>query len=264
MTSGAYRVRLPEEAALLTVAWLGGTGRAHSRAALTEELAPQAERLRFLPTPAEPDPTPADVVWRRTAGEATTTLRARKPNERVEAMREALEIWNPFADALLDHWLQTVVDGRVAAHYPEGWRARGHALLDRYYTPRADLQARREAPPPPGEPRDPADRADPRGPRAAPTQVARPAPACRRLDAGQARRARLPRACRAARRRGADRRPADAPRARAGRRPADGGAAVRPRHRVHGRRARPDRGGHCDPEAIRAAVERALAGTPRR
>ncbi len=134
LTSGAYRVRLPEEAALLTVAWLAGQGELTAALRLTEELAPQAERLRFLPTPAEPDPTPSDVVWRRTAGEATTTLRARKPNERVEAMREALEIWNPFADELLDHWLQTVVDGRVAAHYPEGWRAHGHALLDRYYT----------------------------------------------------------------------------------------------------------------------------------
>ena len=48
-------------------------------------------------------------------------------------MRETLEIWNPFADELLEHWLQTVVDGRVAAYYPEGWRDRGRALLERYY-----------------------------------------------------------------------------------------------------------------------------------
>ena len=58
LTSGAYRVRLPEEAALLTVAWLAGPGRAHTpRCGLTEELAPHAARLRFLPTPgrARPD-----------------------------------------------------------------------------------------------------------------------------------------------------------------------------------------------------------------
>ena len=47
-------------------------------------------------------------------------------------MREALSVWNPFADELLAHWLETMVDGRVAAHYPEGWRKRGRALLDRY------------------------------------------------------------------------------------------------------------------------------------
>lgn len=82
--------------------------------------------------PADPDPTPSGIVWRRTAGETTTTLRNREPNARVEAMREALSVWNPFADELLAHWLETTVDGHVAAHYPEGWRARGRALLERY------------------------------------------------------------------------------------------------------------------------------------
>jgi len=129
---GAYRVRLPEEAALLTVAWLAGAGELRAALRLVEELAPHAGRLRFLPTPAEPDPTPADVVWRRTADETTITLRNREPNARIAAMREALSVWNPFADELLAHWLETMVDGRVAAYYPEGWRKRGRALLDRY------------------------------------------------------------------------------------------------------------------------------------
>ena len=46
-------------------------------------------------------------------------------------MRVALSVWQPFADELLAHWLETIVDGRVAA-LSEGWRDRGRALLDRY------------------------------------------------------------------------------------------------------------------------------------
>ena len=71
-------------------------------------------------------------MWRRTAREASTELEAREPNPRVEAMRETLTVWNPFADELLAHWLETMEDGRVAARFPEGWRKRGRALLSRY------------------------------------------------------------------------------------------------------------------------------------
>lgn len=50
-----------------------------------------------------------------------------------QAMNEALAVWNPFADELLSHWLETVASGRVLARTPDaGWQGRGAALLDRY------------------------------------------------------------------------------------------------------------------------------------
>ncbi|MFY1671277.1 hypothetical protein ACN27G_15090 [Plantactinospora sp. WMMB334] len=57
-----------------------------------------------------PVPDPAggqDVaeVWRADAGEVGAALAGRRPNLRVEAMREALTVWNPFADELLELWL---------------------------------------------------------------------------------------------------------------------------------------------------------------
>ena len=62
-------------------------------------------------------------------------------------MRETLAVWNPFADELLEHWLETVVDGRVAAFYPEGWRKRGRALLERYDDLALTYRLRDQAPP---------------------------------------------------------------------------------------------------------------------
>ncbi|WP_088288725.1 hypothetical protein [Kineosporia sp. A_224] len=132
LDAGTYRVTVPEEAVLLTVAWLVDAGDVAGAQTLVTTVAPFADRLRFLPRPAaRPAPAP-EVVWRATAGETAATLRARRPNPRVEAMREALEVWAPFGDDLLTLWLETVDGGRVAALVPDGWGDRAAALLDRY------------------------------------------------------------------------------------------------------------------------------------
>jgi hypothetical protein len=132
LDGGGYRVRVPEEAALPIVAWLVRAGETERALALVETLAPLSGRLRFAPKPAEPDPVDASIVWREPAGKAKTKLERRRPDARVETMRETLTVWNPFADALLAHWLETVQHGRVAAAFPDGWAERGKALLGRY------------------------------------------------------------------------------------------------------------------------------------
>ena len=134
LTERTYRVRLPEDAALLTVAWLARHGHADEALRLVEALAPFAGDLRFTPEPVAPDPFDQTVVSRATAGEARQTVARKRPNPAVETMREALTVWNPFADELLELWLETVEDGRVAAAFPPGWDERAAALLDRYRT----------------------------------------------------------------------------------------------------------------------------------
>jgi hypothetical protein len=132
LDEGGYAVRVPEEAALLVVAWLVRAGETERALALVETIAPFSDRLRFVPTAAEPDPLDASIVWREPAGSAKARLERRTPNHQVETMREALAVWNPFADELLEHWLQTQRDGRVGADFPDGWAERGEALLARY------------------------------------------------------------------------------------------------------------------------------------
>ncbi|MCA2217155.1 hypothetical protein [Jidongwangia harbinensis] len=132
LDSGAYRVALPEHAALPVVAWLLRAGDRDGALAVLEEIGPYADRLRFSPfADGTPDGDP-EVVWRETAADARETLARRPPNPRVEAQREALTVWNPFADELLALWCETVVDGVVTDEVDDDWLRRASALLHRY------------------------------------------------------------------------------------------------------------------------------------
>lgn len=133
LDSGGYRVELPEQAALLTVAWLLRAGDRARALGLLDEIGPYAGQLCFTPVPDPEGGQDVAEVWRADAGEVGAALAGRRPNPRVEAMREALTVWNPFADELLDLWLATRDDaGVVAAVFPPGWSERARALLARY------------------------------------------------------------------------------------------------------------------------------------
>lgn len=134
LDSARYRMDVPEEAALLTMAWLVRHGETDAALDLVAELEPFADRLRFLPRATEhPAPDTAACVHRRTVSDAVATLERRRPNTAVETQREALAVWQPFGDELLVHWLRTAENGRVLAHTPDPeWLARGEALLARY------------------------------------------------------------------------------------------------------------------------------------
>nr|WSX74397.1 hypothetical protein OH826_11280 [Streptomyces sp. NBC_00899] len=135
LESGCYAVELPEEAALLTVAWLAGRGETAAALELLDVLEPFADRLRFRPRPVSAVPrSDSGVVFRWTSAEVRRRLQERRPHTGVEAMNEALAVWNPFADELLDHWLKTVRNGRVLATPPEPeWKEHAAALLERYH-----------------------------------------------------------------------------------------------------------------------------------
>ncbi|MFF8279794.1 hypothetical protein ACF05T_27420 [Streptomyces lateritius] len=135
LDSGHYEVTLPEEAALLTVAWLVRTGEVAGAVDLAETLEPHAGTVRFLPRPSRIPAAAPGHVHRRTVADARRTLERRRPNEAVETQREALTVWNPFADDMLRHWLETTGTGRVLDVAPdEDWYARGAALLTRRRT----------------------------------------------------------------------------------------------------------------------------------
>ncbi|MEV5824770.1 transcriptional regulator [Spirillospora sp. NPDC052242] len=131
LDDGRYEVVLPEESALLVVAWLLRAGDRAGALEVLEEIGPFADRLRFVPRPGA-QPADASLVHREPVGEIRNRLAGRRPNAAIETMNEALAVWNPFADALLEHWLETVRDGRPLAVEPDGWRGRGAALLARY------------------------------------------------------------------------------------------------------------------------------------
>lgn len=133
LDTGRYEVSVPEEAALLTVAWLVRSGQLAEAGELVEALGPFAGRLRFTPRPSDAPAPDASAVHRRTVADAGRTLAQRRPHAAVETQREALTVWQPFADELLAHWLETAEGERILTRTPdEGWHERGAALLRRY------------------------------------------------------------------------------------------------------------------------------------
>ena len=132
LDSGAYRIEIPEDAALLTIAWLVRSGDRADALDLLDTLSPFAEKLRLAPKAADASVSPPDHVFRITAGEVADALRGRKPNPRVEVQREALAIWNPFGDRVLAHWLEQYRDGRLVLDGDPAWRASAAALVAEY------------------------------------------------------------------------------------------------------------------------------------
>ncbi|MFE0104558.1 hypothetical protein [Streptomyces sp. NPDC059009] len=133
LDSGRYRVDLPEEASLLTLAWLVRRGELEQAVHLVDVLEPFADRLRFLPRPARHAAPDVAAVHRRTVAETGKTLARRRPNTAVETQREALAVWQPFADELLVLWLEFTAEGRDLTDAPDpAWLRRAAALLTRY------------------------------------------------------------------------------------------------------------------------------------
>jgi hypothetical protein len=129
---GAYRVDVPEDAALLTVAWLVRAGDRAGALELLEVFSPFADRMRFAPRETLAPSTPADHVYRSTVADARTVLKTRREQERVEAQREALAVWNPFADRLLALWWPHFHDGQLDLSVTEDWLTEARRLTDEY------------------------------------------------------------------------------------------------------------------------------------
>nr|WP_221378287.1 hypothetical protein [Actinoplanes polyasparticus] len=130
LDTGHYRLEFAEQAALLAVAWLLRSGDRTRALSLLEEIGPYGGQLSFSPVPADAGEQDPSVVWRADAGEVRAALAARRENSQVEAMREAMTVWNPFADELLTLWLTT--GDPVATVFPAGWHGRAEELLARY------------------------------------------------------------------------------------------------------------------------------------
>lgn len=147
LRSGRYRVTIPEEAVLLTVAWLVEEDDIGGGVQLVEVVQPYADRLCFAPRRGGV-PHDLEIVSRETVENVRGVLTSRRGNRRVETMREALAVWNPFEDELVIFWLRVLdgdgeVDdlrseaGRFKARYVE--LASTHRLCTKHRNPKENL-----------------------------------------------------------------------------------------------------------------------------
>jgi hypothetical protein len=130
--SGRYDVTVPEEGAMMVVAWLAEHGHTQAARELIEEVAPFFPKLRFYPVPLEHARHFGSRVHLKTVAEVTRDIRAITPNKRVLAQKEAVQIWTPLHDRIVSMFLETVVDGWPCRHYPPDWSARASSLLSEY------------------------------------------------------------------------------------------------------------------------------------
>lgn len=140
LASGRYRIDVPEEGALLALAWLRGRG-AHAEAqALLETIAPWFATLRFFPAPAARAGDIAETVRVQDLGVTVDELDEDRAQARLDAQRAAELVWKPLYDRAIALWLETVegavprvVGGEVTGGmpgrvFPDGFRAWVHAL----------------------------------------------------------------------------------------------------------------------------------------
>lgn len=145
LASGRYRVDVPEEGALLVVAWLLGRGEVERAHEVIEAIMPLFDRLRFYPRPDPRPLAPSAVVRIESAAEVRARLAALRVPREVAAMNEALSVWAPMTDRIVALFLETVREdmsmgsgapgapaGWPCAVYPAGWRERALAWQAEY------------------------------------------------------------------------------------------------------------------------------------
>lgn len=132
LDAGRFEIDLPEAAALLVVAWLVREGDVDAALVIVSELRPHAESVRFLPASVSVPERDPEIVWREGAGTVAAALRGRKPPTQVLRMNDVLSVWNPFADTLLEHWLEVTTDGRLDDSFSDRWLDAGRALLGEF------------------------------------------------------------------------------------------------------------------------------------
>ncbi len=155
--SGCYDVVVPEEGALLVAAWLVQNERVDAARDLLEELGPFFSRLRFYPIPMKHPRRSGARVFLQNVQSTVNDIRKITPNQRILAQKEAIQIWIPLYDHMIELFLETVagdppilrhdpegkrnpvgngafpvVGGWPCQNYPEGWRVRVQKTLDEY------------------------------------------------------------------------------------------------------------------------------------
>ncbi|MBC7998876.1 MAG: hypothetical protein IAF58_13085 [Leptolyngbya sp.] len=112
LDTGCFRVHIPEEGALLVLAWLLNNGERERADKLIETLAPFFDKLRFYPEAHSRRLRENSGVFISSAGETARNLRKKSPQASVQKMNESIQVWTPLYDRIVRLFLQTV-DGAI-------------------------------------------------------------------------------------------------------------------------------------------------------
>jgi hypothetical protein len=129
LRTACYDVEVPEEAAMMTVAWLAENGHAEAARELVDVLSSHFADLRFYPVPLDQPRPSGPRVHAQDVEHTVESLRRIMPNRRILAQKEAVEVWRPLHDRVVALFLETVENDWPCRTWPAGWRERADALL---------------------------------------------------------------------------------------------------------------------------------------
>lgn len=108
LSTGCYRLGLPEEGALLVIAWLLKHDQIEQASNVLDEIGPYTDHLRFYPIPeTRPLPT-SSLIYLQTISQTIDDLKKLKLSRRIQAQREATRVWAPLSDRVVELLLETV------------------------------------------------------------------------------------------------------------------------------------------------------------
>ncbi len=145
LASKRYRIDVPEESALLVVAYLLDSGNVELAKEILEEIAPFFSRLRFYPVPrcdsahysqsqqfaesaspiksesASESGYSGSLVHLQSVAKTRSDFGGIRSSVQLERQKEALSLWLPLYDRVVLLFAQTRLDGWPCQHYPDGW-----------------------------------------------------------------------------------------------------------------------------------------------
>jgi len=98
LEAGTYRIDVPEQGALLAIAWLRARGHVERASTLMETIGPWFDTMRFFPRLAETALDERDTVRLQDASKTLASIATPRRQERVETQHAAVTVWRPLFD----------------------------------------------------------------------------------------------------------------------------------------------------------------------
>ncbi|RKI75252.1 hypothetical protein D7X55_00520 [Corallococcus sp. AB049A] len=129
LQTGGYRIQVPEEGALLVVAWLLDHDQAERARSLLDQLAPFFPRLRFYPVPATTPQSDTAFVHVREVEATRAALKQVRARPALQRQWESARVWTPLYDRLVALWAGALREAPLGFQLDADFKQRTHTLL---------------------------------------------------------------------------------------------------------------------------------------
>gem|GEM_PF-5162561 len=106
--SGCYKINIPEEGALLTIAWLLSKNLLSPVVKIIDEILPYMDILRFYTLITDEPTGNSTEFYLNTFGDCIKKLKQFKSGADILRQRETIAIWIPLYDEYINHFIKAI------------------------------------------------------------------------------------------------------------------------------------------------------------